>query len=110
MVPVPAIRVDKTEDMTRSVSAAARDRLRAPSTWRESADCSGMGDYYFFAPEQETAAARLEREAAARSICARCVVLEPCRRYGLDTAQPHGIWGGLTEWERTVILGQSRAS
>ncbi|MFC9360429.1 WhiB family transcriptional regulator [Rhodococcus sp. NPDC057014] len=96
--------------MTRSVSTAVRGRLRAPSTWRESADCSAMGDYYFFAPEQETAAARLLREDAARSSCARCLVLEPCRRYGLDTAQPHGIWGGLTELERTALLGQSRAS
>ncbi|MDF3309605.1 WhiB family transcriptional regulator [Rhodococcus sp. T2V] len=36
----------------------------------------------------------------ARGIGANCAVLDECRRYALDTAQLHGIWGGLTEPER----------
>ncbi|MBX4171721.1 WhiB family transcriptional regulator [Rhodococcus sp. DMU2021] len=45
----------------------------------------------------------------ARRICSRCPVLESCRRFAVETGQPHGIWGGLTESERRN-LGRDRQS
>ncbi|MGW1814241.1 WhiB family transcriptional regulator [Streptomyces sp. NPDC002125] len=36
----------------------------------------------------------------AKTICARCPVIATCRTWALNTRQPYGIWGGLTEQER----------
>ncbi len=46
--------------------------------------------------------------AAAKAICAECVVLEPCRSYALDKKIEYGVWGGLGEYERRKILKQRR--
>ncbi|MDH6284169.1 hypothetical protein M2280_005421 [Prescottella agglutinans] len=69
-----------------------------------------MGDYYFFAADQETESARIRREGAAREICATCVVLVPCRRYALDTEQIHGVWGGLSELDLSKRAGGANAN
>ncbi|MFD9667309.1 WhiB family transcriptional regulator [Rhodococcus sp. NPDC059968] len=91
--------------MARTVASTSGQRRWAVSTrWREFANCTAMGDYYFFAPENEPPAARLPRERMARRICSHCFVLDRCRRYALVTAQPHGIWGGLTPSERVALL------
>jgi WhiB family transcriptional regulator, redox-sensing transcriptional regulator len=41
---------------------------------------------------------------ACRQICATCPVLEECRAHALIAGEPAGIWGGLTEPERALIL------
>ncbi|MFC9768380.1 WhiB family transcriptional regulator [Rhodococcus jostii] len=71
-----------------------RDELTAdPARWRESASCTSVDDYFFFAPEGETDRARYIRESIARGICGTCSALDHCRRYSLETAQPYGVWG-----------------
>jgi WhiB family redox-sensing transcriptional regulator len=42
--------------------------------------------------------------AQAKAVCARCPVLAQCRRHALVLPEPFGIWGGLTEEERDVLL------
>ena len=55
------------------------------------------------------AAGAASREVqAAKAICAGCSVLEECREYALETAQPFGVWGGLDEEERRAILADRR--
>lgn len=39
----------------------------------------------------------------AKAICNTCPVLATCRTWALDTRQPYGIWGGLTEQERRRV-------
>lgn len=51
----------------------------------------------------------LRETAAAKAVCASCVVIEECRAYALTSRQPHGVWGGLDEEERRALLGQPRA-
>ena len=83
----------------------SHDQLTAdPTRWRESASCTSVGDYFFFAPESETDHARYLREGIARGICEGCAARNHCCRYSLETAQPYGVWGGLTERERKEIL------
>jgi WhiB family transcriptional regulator, redox-sensing transcriptional regulator len=48
-------------------------------------------------------AATPEAEAEAKAICAGCPVLRQCRDYALATAQEWGIWGGLSEAERSAL-------
>ncbi|MGN5238360.1 WhiB family transcriptional regulator [Rhodococcus sp. SJ-3] len=71
--------------------------------WRVQARCTGFDIDTFFGPATESYGARTRRERMARRICSRCSVLEHCRRFAVDTGQPHGIWGGLTESDRRRV-------
>lgn len=42
----------------------------------------------------------------AKRICGTCPVLATCRAWALDTRQPYGIWGGLTEQERRRVYNR----
>lgn len=66
--------------------------------WKSQALCSGKTDL-FFGPSTERAANRRKRECEAKSICAKCPVLENCRQY-IQTHSEYGIWAGMTEEER----------
>lgn len=58
----------------------------------------------FYHPDGERGRARQRRELRAKAICAACPVLESCRKHALAVAEPYGVWGGLSESERLVIL------
>ena len=55
-------------------------------------------------PDGERGRARAQRENRAKAICYTCPVLEQCREHALRVAEPYGIWGGMSESERQVIL------
>lgn len=48
------------------------------------------------------------REREAKAICHRCAVRWECLNYALQTRQRHGIWGGLTPDERTLLIRKVR--
>ena len=50
---------------------------------------------------------REDRERRAKAICAQCSVLEECREFALRIREPHGIWGGMTESERRLVLARA---
>ena len=51
------------------------------------------------------------RERQAKAICARCPVRIECLEYAVRIREPHGIWGGLNELERRILLRErERAS
>jgi WhiB family redox-sensing transcriptional regulator len=59
----------------------------------------------FFPPTYaERKEERDAREARAKSICAECPVRAECLDYALSIREPHGIWGGLTEAERRLLI------
>ncbi|WP_055591202.1 WhiB family transcriptional regulator [Peterkaempfera griseoplana] len=68
--------------------------------WQARAACRGMDSSVFFSPPNERGTTRRRRERNARRICQSCAVRTPCARFALETAQPYGVWGGLTETER----------
>ena len=72
--------------------------------WQLHAECRGMDSSMFFSPDTERGPRRRRREAAAKAICAHCPVLAQCRTHALQVQEPYGIWGGLTENERTGRL------
>ncbi|ARQ72225.1 WhiB family transcriptional regulator [Streptomyces marincola] len=76
--------------------------------WHSEAACRRDEAGLFFAPSQEPTAARLSREQAAKSVCARCPVLLECREHALLQPEPYGVWGGLTAAERRVVLSRRR--
>ena len=38
--------------------------------------------------------------ALARAICSRCRCKAECLTYAIENHEQHGIWGGMSAWER----------
>ena len=74
--------------------------------WRHKALCRDEDPELFFpigiGPEAQLQA------ASAKSVCQRCPVPEPCRRWALETGQSEGVWGGLDEDERRTFRRRRR--
>ncbi len=68
--------------------------------WQFNAACREVDARIFFHPFGERGADHEARDQAAKTVCARCPVREPCLRFALDANEPYGIWGGLTVKER----------
>lgn len=73
--------------------------------WQWRAACRGEDAGLFFPPAYpELKEARLSRERKAKVICSTCPVRMECLEYALRIREPHGVWGGLNELERRVLL------
>ncbi len=83
-------------------------RLPAPRDgdwdWRLRAACRGLDTATFYHPDNERGPSRLHRERQAKAVCAGCPVIASCRRWALQTREPHGVWGGLSAEERASLL------
>jgi WhiB family redox-sensing transcriptional regulator len=88
-----------------------RPRHRSPAPpvvplsggWRYRAACRGIELEVFFPGRGESA-------EAARQVCARCPVRQPCLDYALSHGIVHGIWGGLTERNRRSLRSRYTAA
>lgn len=76
----------------------------AVADWRSRARCRSESADAFYPPENEKGNARRLRVLRAKQICQSCPVLEPCRRYAIDTEEPHGIWGATTPEDREQLM------
>jgi WhiB family transcriptional regulator, redox-sensing transcriptional regulator len=101
---------------SRSVSVPAHSRsapeallssqlTQASAAWMPRSACQGEDPEIFF-PMAATGRA-LDQISAAKAICSRCPVRQPCLRYAVATIQD-GIWGGTTTDERSGLRGPSR--
>lgn len=88
--------------------------IRLPSVedgiweWQQHAACRGSGTTLFFHPENERGTARENREEKAKKLCMECPVRSDCAAHALTVHEPYGVWGGLSETERTDILNKPR--
>jgi WhiB family redox-sensing transcriptional regulator len=90
--------------------AAALSVQQLDNAWQVKAACRGPQAAAFFPPtHSERKEEKAEREDRAKAICRTCSVRQPCLEYALRIREPHGIWGGLNETERKVLLAR-RAS
>ena len=76
--------------------------------WQSEGACRDVDPRLFFHPEGERGPARAKRAASAVAVCARCPVIEQCRRHGLEVREPFGVWGGLTEDDRAAMFRGDR--
>ena len=67
--------------------------------WVERALCQEVGIEVFYPPDDKPVAR--DFYARAKSICAKCEVIEQCRDYGID--ETYGVWGGTTPVERQAM-------
>lgn len=70
--------------------------------WHHRAACRGADPELFF-PVGSTGSAALAQIAEAKKICTRCPVRRACLVFAMTTRQEYGIWGGLTEGERSQL-------
>jgi len=74
-------------------------------TWQVKAACRGPQATAFFPPSHaERKDEKAAREARAKAICADCHVSRDCLEYAVRIREPHGIWGGMSEAERKLLL------
>ncbi|MDV6283098.1 WhiB family transcriptional regulator [Rhodococcus jostii] len=76
--------------------------------WQHRASCRGTDTNLFFSPDGERGHDRARRERAAKQICQDCPVLERCRAHALTATETYGIWGGMSETERTRHTRRTR--
>lgn len=72
--------------------------------WQYQGACRTADPTLFFHPEGERGSARRRRAEAAKAICQGCPVLQQCRTHALSVREPYGVWGGISEDERSSIL------
>ena len=77
-----------------------------PDNWQDRGACRGEDPELFF-PLGTTGPA-LAQIAQAKAVCERCPVIDWCLQWALETRQDFGVWGGLSEDERFVMLGRQR--
>jgi WhiB family redox-sensing transcriptional regulator len=78
--------------------------------WQLRAACRNLDSAAFFPPERERGNERRRREAVAKQVCSGCPVIEQCRRHALAAEERYGVWGGLTETDRTAVIRARRAA
>ncbi|MFD3574735.1 WhiB family transcriptional regulator [Streptomyces sp. NPDC058644] len=77
-------------------SANGPDTVEPAHGWRADALCA-QTDPNLFYPEGP------QSSRAARAVCAICPVTDECLAYALNRPEPHGVWGGLTARDRTML-------
>ena len=87
------------------------DRLVLPQDdhlrpWQDLSACNAEHSDLFFPARSERASVRVRRESRAKAICGTCPVMQQCRDHALRVEEPSGIWGGLTEDERSRLLSE----
>ena len=78
--------------------------------WQLHSKCRGEASEIFYHPDGERGRARTQRENRAKAICFECPVLTQCREHALRVAEPYGIWGGMSESERSTALRRGLGS
>lgn len=79
----------------------------AEESWQLKAACRGPQSVMFFPPAHfERKEEKETREANAKEICGQCSVRRDCLDYAIRIREPHGIWGGLNELERRVVVAR----
>ncbi len=74
-------------------------------TWKALAACAGEMSAMFYPPiSSEPRRAKRSRESRAKAVCASCPVREQCLQHAVENDERYGIWGGLTDRERRLLV------
>ena len=82
--------------------------LQETYEWQYDGACCETDPETFFSPDCERGPRRRAREAAAKSLCAVCPVVQQCLNHALTVREPYGVWGGLNINERDNLLAHQR--
>ncbi|MEU5583037.1 WhiB family transcriptional regulator [Streptomyces huasconensis] len=76
--------------------------------WRHNAVCREEDPELFF-PIGNTGPALLQIEEA-KAVCRRCPVMEQCLQWALEAGEEAGVWGGLSEDDRSRLKRRAARS
>ncbi|MGW2075068.1 WhiB family transcriptional regulator [Streptomyces sp. NPDC001953] len=76
--------------------------LQRPAWWGDKGVCREHDPDLFFPDDWRRGPGKLDAIAAKR-VCGRCPVLEPCLHDALERGETHGVWGGLDPDERLQL-------
>ena len=76
-------------------------REGAAMDWRHRSACRDEDPELFF-PVGNTGPA-LQQIEEAKKVCNRCLVINECLKWALESGQEAGVWGGLSEDERRAL-------
>lgn len=72
--------------------------------WQHDGACVGKDTEEFFLEYNERGSAKRKKELQAIAICNTCPVKKQCLEHALNTPEIYGVWGGMTEEQRSVLL------
>ena len=78
--------------------------------WQYEGECNNHDPEIFFLPYGARMSDKRKRIQEAKKICGTCVVVEKCLTFAIETEQEFGVWGGLSEEERRVIIRRKNPS
>ena len=79
--------------------------MREPREY-ENPLCAEIGGDFWF-PEKDIEKRNSVDPTYAKSICRSCIHKTECAQWGIKNER-FGIWGGLTEYERTLLRTRSK--
>jgi WhiB family redox-sensing transcriptional regulator len=68
--------------------------------------CAEIGGDFWFPERDDPENRKLLDPSYAKSICRSCIHKTECAQWGIKNER-FGIWGGLTEYERTLLRRRS---
>ncbi|MFE2424863.1 WhiB family transcriptional regulator [Streptomyces hokutonensis] len=89
-------------------SRYAPDTISRAPHWSDQAICRELEDRSVFFPEDFPKGLVLLVTREAKSVCARCPVIEACLQAALERLEPNGVWGGLDKDERKALRRQQQ--
>jgi hypothetical protein len=69
--------------------------------------CAEIGGDFWFPERDNPENRKLLDPSYAKSICRSCIHKTECAQWGIKNER-FGIWGGLTEYERTLLRTRSK--
>jgi hypothetical protein len=69
--------------------------------------CAEIGGDFWFPERDDPENRKLLDPSYAKSICRSCIHRTECAQWGIKNER-FGIWGGLTEYERTLLRTRSK--
>jgi WhiB family redox-sensing transcriptional regulator len=79
--------------------------MREPREY-ENPLCAEIGGDFWFPERDNPENRKLLDPSYAKSICRSCIHKTECAQWGIKNER-FGIWGGLTEYERTLLRRRS---
>lgn len=72
--------------------------------WQYQGACRNTDPENFFLEYNQRGTSKRKKELAAIAICNTCPVKRECLEHALKVPEMFGVWGGMTEEQRRILL------